>query len=294
MIGPPDAANPWAAPPRWAATPYPAPLPQPTAGPGAGPAEPATPGYAAWYSAPELADAAYEAPLRPRSLRGLGTTTAWLLGSQVLLGVAGAGVSGWSVLTWSRRSGTLGASLPADSAEVVLLLLRGSLTTLTALAFISWLYVAASNAERSGAHLRHGAGWAIGAWFVPLFNLWRPRRILEEVWRASSPGVPPGVDLSCVRSSGVVTFWWLSYLLSSALPGLGVSSAIAPAVRAAVDARRAGAVVPAPEVVGARFQETLALWSLWGSVFAVIAAGLALHLVLRITAWQQHRIDTGS
>jgi len=35
--------------------------------------------------------------------------------------------------------------------------------------------------------LRFTAGWAAGAWFVPLLNLVRPKQIVDELWRASDP-----------------------------------------------------------------------------------------------------------
>jgi hypothetical protein len=30
-------------------------------------------------------------------------------------------------------------------------------------------------------------GWALGGWFVPIVNLFRPKQIADDIWRASDP-----------------------------------------------------------------------------------------------------------
>ena len=37
--------------------------------------------------------------------------------------------------------------------------------------------------------LRYGNGWAIGAWFVPILSLVRPKQMANEIWRGSERGV---------------------------------------------------------------------------------------------------------
>ena len=36
--------------------------------------------------------------------------------------------------------------------------------------------------------LRFTPGWGVGAWFVPLLNFVRPKQIIDDTWRATSPG----------------------------------------------------------------------------------------------------------
>src|SRR3954447_3617244 len=45
------------------------------------------------------------------------------------------------------------------------------------LAFLPWFHRSYRNVARVGAHVRYGTGWAIGAWFVPILSLWRPKQI---------------------------------------------------------------------------------------------------------------------
>jgi hypothetical protein len=33
------------------------------------------------------------------------------------------------------------------------------------------------------------SGWSVGAWFIPLFNLVRPKQIIDDAWRSSSPTI---------------------------------------------------------------------------------------------------------
>ena len=35
--------------------------------------------------------------------------------------------------------------------------------------------------------MSRGAGWAIGPWFVPILNLFRPWQIAVETWEGSDP-----------------------------------------------------------------------------------------------------------
>ncbi len=74
--------------------------------------------------------------------------------------------------------------------------------------FLCWFHRVRVNAEVFSpfGHAKK-RGWAIGAWFVPIVNLWFPRRIALDIWDASSPWDAP-------RSHGLVDAWWTLWLLS--------------------------------------------------------------------------------
>ncbi|MFF5155849.1 DUF4328 domain-containing protein [Streptomyces sp. NPDC000348] len=59
---------------------------------------------------------------------------------------------------------------------------------LCAVLFITWFFL---TRRRTGLlapdRFRMGAGWAIGAWFVPVANLWLPYRVAVDMWGACSP-----------------------------------------------------------------------------------------------------------
>jgi Domain of unknown function (DUF4328) len=81
-----------------------------------------------------------------------------------------------------------------------------------AVVFIRWLRAAYRNIDLLAPGLRrHGHGWAIGAWFVPILNLVRPKEIVNDVWRAggsrgAADPLPPWLNL-----------WWAGWLISGAL-----------------------------------------------------------------------------
>ncbi|WP_216590190.1 DUF4328 domain-containing protein [Streptomyces brasiliscabiei] len=105
------------------------------------------------------------------------------------------------------------AALEHDSDRADrLIAFAGVLQTLTYVAtiivFVFWFHRVRVNAEVFDpfGH-RKKRGWAIGGWFVPLANLWIPRRIAVDCWDASGPWRKP-------RSHALVNAWWTLWLLS--------------------------------------------------------------------------------
>ena len=57
-----------------------------------------------------------------------------------------------------------------------------------ATAFLAWFARAYRNLARLGVPgLRYAPAWAAGGWFVPLLNLFRPKQVANDIWRASDP-----------------------------------------------------------------------------------------------------------
>jgi hypothetical protein len=90
-----------------------------------------------------------------------------------------------------------------------------------AIAFIRWLRAAYRNVDLlSPGVRRYGHGWAIGAWFVPFLNLWRPKQIINDVWRGS------GTPTDYGRPPVLLLAWWLSWVAGLILGRLAVNSAL--------------------------------------------------------------------
>ncbi|PKH43856.1 Protein of unknown function [Nocardioides alpinus] len=81
---------------------------------------------------------------------------------------------------------------------------------LTAVLFIVWLYTAHHSARMDRTVLKHGSGWAIGGWFVPVLNFWRPFQMVTDVRRGATGEATVDVPL---RQG----WWWGTWLLSTAL-----------------------------------------------------------------------------
>lgn len=85
--------------------------------------------------------------------------------------------------------------------------------------FLTWLWRTRLNAERlCRAEHRWSRGWTVGAWFVPVVNLWFPRQVVDDIWRTSRPGVPEDTYRADVLpSSPLVSTWWYAMLANVAV-----------------------------------------------------------------------------
>ena len=80
--------------------------------------------------------------------------------------------------------------------------------------FIRWLRLAYRNADVVAPGVRrYKHGWAIGAWFVPFLNLWRPKQIVNDAWRAGdASGAPHAAPLPAW-----LNIWWVAWLITNVL-----------------------------------------------------------------------------
>jgi hypothetical protein len=77
--------------------------------------------------------------------------------------------------------------------------------------FFTWIYRAKANTAALGAaHLRFTPGWAVGWYFIPIANFWKPYLAMKELWQAShAPGACPEAAIG-----GLLPRWWTLWLLS--------------------------------------------------------------------------------
>ncbi|MEU6816449.1 DUF4328 domain-containing protein [Streptomyces sp. NPDC046860] len=122
-----------------------------------------------------------------RSPVGLGRATV------VMLGLAGAVDL---VALW------LDLRPPSGRVTAAVGIAQGGLMAATAVVYLRWLWRVRANAEVFDASSQSKARWwTIGGWFVPVVNLWFPRRVVLDAWDASAPqGRPAG--------HGLVDLWW--------------------------------------------------------------------------------------
>jgi Domain of unknown function (DUF4328) len=117
--------------------------------------------------------------------------------------------------------------------------------------------------------MRYAPGWAIGAWFVPVLNFWRPKQIANDIWRGSDPGYPGQQPLWREPVSPLLLFWWsawiLLFILSRAVSQDWRSAASTHAIRSATSLDIAAEVT------------------------SIIAAGLSIALVRTLTRREDRR-----
>jgi Domain of unknown function (DUF4328) len=91
-----------------------------------------------------------------------------------------------------------------------------------AIVFIRWLRLAYRNVDvLAPGFRRFRHGWAIGAWFVPFLNLWRPKQIVNDVSRATAPS--PSQDTGPPL---LVNVWWAGWLVTSVVAQIAVRLAL--------------------------------------------------------------------
>lgn len=75
-----------------------------------------------------------------------------------------------------------------------------------------WIHRTDSNVHALGATgLRFTPGWAVGWYFVPVANLWKPYQAMSEIWRASKN--PAGWQSE--SAGGLLRWWWFWWLVST-------------------------------------------------------------------------------
>ncbi|MEV0481978.1 DUF4328 domain-containing protein [Streptomyces sp. NPDC050508] len=79
--------------------------------------------------------------------------------------------------------------------------------TLAIVLFLVWLARSRSNAQAlsPGASIP-SRGWTIGAWLIPVVNLFVPRRLVLDIGRASS------ASWEQKRDTTLVNLWWVAWI----------------------------------------------------------------------------------
>ena len=102
---------------------------------------------------------------------------------------------------------------------------QGVLMLLTFGLLVAWTSRVYRNLPAFGVRgLRFGEGWAIGAWFVPLLNLVRPKAIIDDCWRGSGVDEQrPDAAWGGRRVPTLLHWWWGTKILAWFL-GLAASA----------------------------------------------------------------------
>jgi len=148
--------------------------------------------------------------------------------------------------------------------------------------WLGWFRRAYLNLPALGARrLRYRPWWAVWAWLLPVFSLFRPKQLLNDIWRASDPDLPPDqADAWRKRPVAELLGWWWLAFLASVL----VRSITTEAVHSAADLMLLGLL---PERLD-RFQASAGM-QIAADLLTVVCGLLALRVVNRTTTRQHDR-----
>ncbi|MDX6281034.1 MAG: hypothetical protein QOH03_2105 [Kribbellaceae bacterium] len=161
-------------------------------------------------------------------MRGLPRATSiliWITAlAQVLLAVAAW--RDYAVFKDDLASWDPGAIRPADLIYLVP-------AVVTAIVFIVWLRRARDAAEAVNPWFqhRHGRGWVIGGWLVPIISFWYPLQVVEDIIEASTPQIPAGTTPWRPQPQDrLVYIWWVTWVASMLIDNLPLGPDEGPAV----------------------------------------------------------------
>lgn len=138
----------------------------------------------------------------------------------------------------------------------------------SAVAFSFWVYRVAKNAQALKGPLSSSPGMAVGCFFIPIYNLWRPYQVITEIWRASEADGPRPVLLSTAPGAPVwFILWWLAWIISGFIVRFASTGLT---------------VDPSVEAL-----HSVMLYMIVGGVLEVVALGLAICVVWGITRRQE-------
>ena len=113
----------------------------------------------------------------------------------------------------------LAAEVPAQGmsgATALLAILNLVVMVVTSIIVCCWIYRASANAHTIDSGLTIRAGWAVGWYFIPFANLWKPFQAMKETWLASHYGV----DWGAGDATGLLNWWWGLWLVAGFLSNI--------------------------------------------------------------------------
>jgi eukaryotic-like serine/threonine-protein kinase len=150
-----------------------------------------------------------------------------------------------------------------------------------AIGFLVWWYRAYSNVPGlTQQRLRFGRGWSIGAWFVPILSLWRPKQIGNDIWRAGDPAASGNPKWTSLPVSQLVHWWWAVFLLAGFLDAVAAALlSTDPVLSNSVSAPDLLPAAHAPTHADLQQEHTAAVADAASSAIEVIAAIAAIVFV---------------
>jgi hypothetical protein len=83
--------------------------------------------------------------------------------------------------------------------------------------FLIWVNQTNKSLQHLGVEgMNFTSGWAVGWFFVPFANLFRPYQVVQELWKGSDPEAPPDDSTAWLLTpaSALIGIWWTGQILA--------------------------------------------------------------------------------
>jgi hypothetical protein len=101
-----------------------------------------------------------------------------------------------------------------DTRQQLIGILQIALFIITGISFLKWIYFSNSNSRSFGAKgMQFTPGWAIGYYFVPYLNFYKPYRAMKEIWKTSKD--PQNWEI--LKTPSLFPQWWTLWIISALL-----------------------------------------------------------------------------
>ncbi|MEU5052379.1 DUF4328 domain-containing protein [Streptomyces sp. NPDC021096] len=185
------------------------------------------------------------------------------------------------------RDGATSAALDkaddADGFYAAMLFVYILTLAVTGVLWVIWFRRMRLNAEAfaPGTH-RFGSGWAVGSWFTPVVNLWFPKQMANDIYRASAPGGPQSAP------KGLLNAWWVLWLVAGGISMVG--NAMYSVAERKLKTRHTSLDSVRDDIETLKTALSISTLAL---LLYVVAALLALLVVRQLTRMQEQRALAG-
>jgi len=141
-----------------------------------------------------------------KDLTGLTRIVTWLLWAYMIVNAVAQIGGFYTDVISGREPGALAPSDFLGLTDILVLLV-------TSVVVLRWIYRASVNAHAMAPDLTITPGWAVGWYFVPIANLWKPFQAMKEIWLGSHYGA----NWEGGSATDLLNWWWGLYILDSML-----------------------------------------------------------------------------
>lgn len=163
------------------------------------------------YKSPTTAVVDRDAEHEFRDLSTFTTVLVWMLRIGAALAVLSLW-SSWLQLDLLKTSFSPEEGTANDRREALVAGASGIVMLATLIIFGRWIVLAHRNLPALGAqHLEVRPGWAVGYFFIPILNWWKPYQAMRSLWRSSHSVNHPDIQ----DSTWVLPTWWAFWVIWS-------------------------------------------------------------------------------